>query len=71
MKKGSKIFIEGSLQTRKWVGNDGQEKFTTEVVLHGYGCKMALIGSYNSNASENDNNDIYEESGDPLDDIPF
>jgi len=31
--KGSKVYIEGALQTRKWTGNDGQDRYTTEVVL--------------------------------------
>ena len=31
--KGSKVYVEGQLQTRKWQGNDGAEKYTTEVIL--------------------------------------
>ena len=31
--KGSKVYIEGALQTRKWTGNDGQDRYTTEVAL--------------------------------------
>lgn len=33
LKKGSKVYVEGSLRTRKWQGQDGQDRFTTEVVL--------------------------------------
>lgn len=33
LKKGAKVYIEGQLQTRKWQGQDGQDKYTTEVVL--------------------------------------
>ena len=33
LRKGSKVYVEGALQTRKWTGNDGQERYTTEVVL--------------------------------------
>lgn len=33
LKKGSKIYVEGRLSTRKWTGQDGQEKYTTEVVI--------------------------------------
>ena len=33
LRKGSKIYLEGQLQTRKWTGNDGVEKYTTEVVV--------------------------------------
>ncbi len=32
LKKGSKVYIEGSLRTRKWQGNDGQDRYTTEIV---------------------------------------
>ena len=34
LKKGSKVFIEGRLQTRKWQGQDGQDRYTTEVVVN-------------------------------------
>lgn len=34
--KGSKIYVEGQLQTRKWQDNNGQDKYTTEIVLQGY-----------------------------------
>ena len=36
VKRGSKVLIEGNLQTRKWVDNTGQEKYTTEVVLQNF-----------------------------------
>jgi single-strand DNA-binding protein len=41
LKKGSKVYIEGALQTRKWVDKDGNDKFSTEIVLQGY--KSALV----------------------------
>ncbi|MEX0385409.1 single-stranded DNA-binding protein [Spiribacter onubensis] len=34
LKKGSKVFVEGRLQTRKWQGQDGQDRYTTEVVVN-------------------------------------
>src|SRR5262245_36498665 len=36
LKKGSKVYLEGSLQTRKWQDQSGQEKYSTEVVLQGF-----------------------------------
>jgi single-strand DNA-binding protein len=36
VKKGTKLYIEGQLQTRKWLDSTNQEKYTTEVVLQGY-----------------------------------
>jgi single-strand DNA-binding protein len=32
LKKGSKVYVEGSLRTRKWQGQDGQDRYTTEIV---------------------------------------
>jgi single-strand DNA-binding protein len=45
LKKGAKVYIEGQLQTRKWVDQGGQEKYTTEVVLQGYGGQLAMLDS--------------------------
>ena len=36
LKKGSKVYLEGALQTRKWTDQDGVEKYSTEVVLQGF-----------------------------------
>ncbi len=41
--KGSKVYVEGSLQTRKWTGNDGQERTTTEIVLARYRGELAIL----------------------------
>ena len=43
LKKGSKVYIEGSLQTRKWTNKDGQDQYTTEIVLQGFGGKMEML----------------------------
>ncbi len=43
--KGDKIFVEGKLQTRKWTDNAGQERYTTEVVLHNFDGKLVMLGS--------------------------
>lgn len=43
LKKGSKVFLEGQLQTRKWTDNSGVEKYTTEVVLPRYRGEMTLL----------------------------
>jgi single-strand DNA-binding protein len=43
VKKGSKLYIEGQLQTRKWTDNEGHERYTTEVVLQGYSCAMVML----------------------------
>ena len=43
LKKGSKVYIEGSLQTRKWTNQQGQDQYTTEIVLQGFGGKMEML----------------------------
>jgi single-strand DNA-binding protein len=43
LKKGSKVYLEGKLQTRKWTDNSGQEKYTTEVLLGRFGAEMLLL----------------------------
>jgi len=48
VKKGSKLYIEGKLQTRKWTDRDGNDKYTTEVVLQGFGGNLTLLDSRNS-----------------------
>lgn len=47
LKKGSKAYIEGQLQTRKWTGQDGVEKFTTEIVLQRFRGSLTLLGDPN------------------------
>jgi single-strand DNA-binding protein len=45
LKKGRKVYIEGSLQTRKWTDQSGQEKYTTEVVIDRFRGDLTLIDS--------------------------
>ena len=51
VKKGSKLYIEGSLQTRKWTDDSGTEKYTTEVIIQGYGGRIDMIGAKGSNGN--------------------
>lgn len=43
LKKGSKVYIEGALQTRKWTDNAGQERYTTEVVLQRFRGELTML----------------------------
>ena len=43
LNKGSKIYTEGQLQTRKWTDRDGQERYTTEVVLRGFRGELTML----------------------------
>ncbi len=45
VKKGSKVYVEGSLQTRKWTDKNGVEKYTTEVILQGFNSNLQLLDS--------------------------
>jgi len=43
LKKGSKVYLEGTIQTRKWTGNDGIEKYTTEIVLPRFNGVLTML----------------------------
>ena len=45
LRKGSTVYIEGQLQTRKWQDQAGQDRYTTEIVVQGYNGVMQMIGS--------------------------
>ena len=51
LKKGSQVYIEGQLQTRKWEDQSGQDRFTTEVVVQGFNGVMQMLGSRNAGAN--------------------
>jgi single-strand DNA-binding protein len=44
LRKGSSVYLEGQLQTRKWTDNNGNEKYTTEVVLQRFRGELVLLG---------------------------
>jgi single-strand DNA-binding protein len=54
VKKGSKIFIEGQMQTRKWTDQQGVEKYTTEVVLQNFNGKLVLLSGGGNSRDEDD-----------------
>jgi len=49
LKKGAKVYIEGQLETRKWTDKDGQEKYSTEVVLRPFRGDLTMLDGANSN----------------------
>ena len=82
LKKGSKVFVEGSLQTRKWQDQSGADRYSTEVVLQGFGGTLTMLdGRNNSNEEFNkspDNftpnsneNSLSTNTNDIDDEIPF
>ncbi len=60
LKKGSKVYIEGSLRTRKWQEQNGQDRYTTEVRAD----KMQMLGY--ANVSESDWDDVFTDDNDDL-----
>lgn len=74
VKKGTKLYIEGQLQTRKWVDNDNQEKYTTEVVLQNFNSTLILLdyrGEAAPNQPSSQNNNPTFDNSDLDDEIPF
>ena len=86
VKKGSKIYVEGELSTRKYQDKDGNDRYTTEVVLQGYNSTLTMLGSAgsspqvsndssNSPEKEISSNENFEssqpDSSNMDDDIPF
>ncbi len=45
LRKGAKVYVEGSLQTRKWTDKDGQEKYSTEIVLQNFRGELTMLDS--------------------------
>jgi len=87
LKKGSKVYVEGSLRTRKWQDKNGQDRYTTEIVaaemqmLDGRGAGAGTGGGANAGAGQRDSapasgssyskNESAAPAGDFDDDIPF
>ena len=52
LKKGAKVYIEGSLQTRKWTDNSGVEKYTTEIVLQKFRGELTMLDGRSGGGGE-------------------
>lgn len=52
LKKGSKVYIEGALQTRKWTNKEGQEQYSTEVVLQGFNSTLQMLDGNKAGGSD-------------------
>lgn len=57
LKKGSTVYIEGQLQTRKWQDQSGQDRYTTEVVVNPLGGSLQILGSRGNNEDNGQSND--------------
>jgi single-strand DNA-binding protein len=63
LKKGSKVYVEGSLQTRKWTDKDGQEKYTTEVVLQRFRGELTMLDGRGEGGGSGGGDDYGSSSG--------
>ena len=59
LKKGSTVYIEGALQTRKWTDQSGQEKYTTEVVISRFKGELTLLGGRDGGGASAGGGDSY------------
>ena len=64
LKKGSKVYIEGALQTRKWTDKDGIEKYSTEVVLQGFNSNLTMLDGAKGGDRGSVGNDYGDQSSD-------
>ncbi|MBM22842.1 MAG: single-stranded DNA-binding protein [Gammaproteobacteria bacterium] len=73
LKKGSQVYVEGRLQTRKWEDKEGNDRWTTEIVAN----DMQMLGERISSSSNSDSTRVQKQSGSEFatddfdDDIPF
>ncbi|HWT60736.1 MAG TPA: single-stranded DNA-binding protein [Rhizobium sp.] len=72
VKKGAKLYIEGQLQTRKWQDQQGQDRYSTEVVLQGFGSTLTMLdgrgeggGASSGGGRGSNNNDYGDDYGAP------
>ncbi|MBN2646445.1 MAG: single-stranded DNA-binding protein [Thiotrichales bacterium] len=59
LKKGSQVYLEGKLQTRKWQDQNGQDRYTTEIVISGYDGQMQMLGGRQGGSDTTFDNSSY------------
>ena len=79
LKKGAQVYIEGQLNTNKYTDSNGQEKYSTQIVLQGYSSSLTMLDGKNSSSgdgkklesSQLPSDDMPDISQDPDDKVPF
>jgi single-strand DNA-binding protein len=71
LKKGSKVYIEGKLQTRKWQDQQGNDRYSTEVVLNGPGAVLTMLDGKGERSEPAGNGWQAPPADDDLDDLAF
>jgi single-strand DNA-binding protein len=57
LKKGSKVYLEGQLQTRKWQDQSGQDRYSTEIVLQGFNSQLTMLDGKSSGGGASEGRD--------------
>lgn len=63
LRKGSKVYVEGQLQTRKWQDQSGNDRYSTEIVLRGFGGSLVMLDSAQGQSNDNYNQDSGQGGG--------
>lgn len=74
VKKGSKLYVEGQIETRTWQDQSGQDRYTTEIVLRGFGSTLLLLSGKQEetqSADDQKKSNGYQPQDDLDDEIPF
>lgn len=77
LKKGSKVYVEGALQTRKWQDQNGNDRYSTEIVLQKYRGELQMLDAPRSGGDERGQQSMYDRDDDGGkadsldDDLPF
>lgn len=72
LRKGSKCYLEGKIQTRKWQDKDGNDRWSTEIILQGFDAKLVLLdGRQDNTGNQNASQDGPAQSYELDDDVPF
>ena len=79
LKKGAQVYIEGQLNTNKYTDSNGQEKYSTQIVLQGYNSSLTMLDGKNSSSGDSKklessqlpSDDMPDISQDPDDKVPF
>ena len=71
LRKGSKVYIEGQLETRKWQDQAGQDRYSTEIVLRPYRGELTLLDGPSGERREEPQRQPHDDLDDGLGDLPF
>ena len=63
LRKGSKVYVEGQIQTRKWTDQSGNDRYTTEIVLQKFRGELQLLDSRDGGGGRGAFNDEFEDAG--------